>query len=96
MLQWIRQNGDDCPCPHKDYEDYGHVREREVKCVHFDALLRGWLKVSVCKAAAATQSVAVLLLADGNGLRPFAMAVEVINVTAIPRVAGRYLDISTS
>jgi hypothetical protein len=47
-------------------------------------------------AAAGRNSEAALTLDDSNALRSLAKAVEAINIAAIPRVARRYLDISTS
>jgi hypothetical protein len=48
------------------------------------------------RAAAATQSVAAFTLADSRALRAVAGAVEAIKITAIPRVAGRYMDMTHS
>jgi hypothetical protein len=47
-------------------------------------------------AAAATQSVAALMLDFSNSLRACAKDVEAINIAAMPRVAGRHLVISIS
>src|SRR3954464_7368235 len=44
------------------------------------------------KAAAATQSVAALMLDFSNSLRPCAKDVDAINIDAIPSMAGRHLD----
>ena len=52
--------------------------------------------LGVIQCGCGTQSEAALTLDDSNALRSLAKAVEAINIAAIPRVARRYLDISTS
>ena len=52
--------------------------------------------LGVIQRGCGTQSEAALTLDDSNPLRSLAKAVEAVNIAAIPRVARRYLDISTS